>query len=80
MTRRQNERDYDDESEDGIMNDDIDFIEEESDDDAAEVSPRARAFNLDMRHRIEDRLEQRRLAKELGDYEFFDLEDDDTVH
>jgi hypothetical protein len=30
-----------------------------------------------MRHRIEDRLEERRLKRELGDYEFFNMDDDD---
>jgi len=34
-----------------------------------------------MRHRIENRLEERRLQKELNEYEFFDLDDDEeTLH
>ncbi len=40
---------------------------------------RSRSFNMDMRHRIEDRLEERRLKKELNEYESFDL-DDDLLH
>ncbi|AJD48021.1 hypothetical protein S7S_08025 [Isoalcanivorax pacificus W11-5] len=79
MTDHHTERDYDDETDDALMNDDIEFLEEDAEDEQDEPTPRSRGFNLDMRHRIEDRLEQRRLARELSDYEFFEL-DDDTLH
>ena len=79
MTDHHTERDYDDETDDALMNDDIEFLEEDTE-EQDEPTPRSRGFNLDMRHRIEDRLEQRRLARELSDYESFDLDDDDTLH
>lgn len=79
MTQHQNNIQED--PEDPVMSEDVEFV----DDDAAENTPderasRSRNFNLSMRHRIEDKLEQRRLKKELGDYEFLDLEDDDKLH
>ncbi|MCK0536149.1 PA3496 family putative envelope integrity protein [Alcanivorax quisquiliarum] len=81
MADHHTDRDYDDETDDALMNDDIEFLDEDdSEEERDEPAPRSRAFNLDMRHRIEDRLEQRRLARELSDYEFFDLDDDDTLH
>ena len=68
-----------DETDDLLMNEDADFIEEEQEE--AEVqSSRSKGFNLDMRHRIENRLEERRLQRELNEYEFFELDDEDTVH
>jgi len=79
MTDHRTERDYD-ETDDALMNEDIEFLEDDAEDEQDEPAPRSRGFNLDMRHRIEDRLEQRRLARELSDYEFFDLDDDDTLH
>lgn len=74
-TRQSN---YQDDSEEMVMNEEVEFIDDEAGSEPEERSLRSRAFNLDMRHRIEDRLEQRRLMKELGDYEFLDL--DDTLH
>jgi hypothetical protein len=71
---------YQDDSEELLMNDDVEFLEEDVDDEPEERSFRPRSFNVDMRHRIEDRLEQRRLMKELGDYEFMDLDEEDTLH
>lgn len=71
--------DYDD-ADELLMNDDVDFIDDDVEEEQEETRSRARSFDLDMRHRIEDRLEARRLEKELNEYEFFDLEDDDTVH
>ena len=68
-----------DETDDLLMNEDADFIEEEQEETEVQ-SPRSRGFNLDMRHRIENRLEERRLQRELNEYEFFDLDDEDTVH
>ena len=79
MTDNRAASDYD-ETEDMLMNEDAEFIEDELDDEQEERATRSRAFNLDMRHRIEDRLEQRRLQKELNEYEFFDLDDDSTLH
>ncbi|WP_111656831.1 PA3496 family putative envelope integrity protein [Isoalcanivorax indicus] len=79
MTDHRTEHDYD-ETDEMLMNEDIDFLEEDAEEEQEDSAPRSRAFNLDMRHRIEDRLEQRRLAREINDYEFFDLDDDDTLH
>ena len=75
-----NSADYD-ETEDLLMNEDVDFVEDDIEEEQEErSSPRSRSFNLDMRHRIEDRLEERRLERELNEYEFFDIDEDDIVH
>lgn len=83
MGDQRSQRDYDD-TDELLMNDDVDFFEEEVDEESSDdISSRSnRSFNLSMRHRIEDKLEERRLMKELNDYEFFDLEEDeeDTLH
>ena len=78
MSNRRNEQDLD--SEDLLMNEDFDMLDDDtSDEEQEERSARSRSFNMDMRHRIEDRLEERRLKKELNEYEFFNL-DDDILH
>ena len=46
-----------------------DEIEEE------ETSSSTRGFNMEIRQRIEDRLEQRRLETELGCYDSYDIDD-----
>lgn len=74
-TRQSN---YQDDSEDMVMNEEVEFVDDEAEGEQEERALRSRAFNLDMRHRIEDKLEQRRLMKELGDYEFLDM--DDRIH
>lgn len=82
MTDQRTEREYD-ETDDLLMNDDVDVLDDDVEEEAEQsVSSRsARNFNLDMRQRIEAKLEERRLMKELNEYEFFDLEDDeDTLH
>lgn len=82
MGDQRSQHDYD-ETEDLLMNDDVDFFEEEVEEEASEDigSRTSRSFSLSMRHRIEDKLEERRLMKELNEYEFFDLEDEeDTLH
>ncbi|WP_299126517.1 PA3496 family putative envelope integrity protein, partial [uncultured Alcanivorax sp.] len=67
-------------SEDLLMNEDFDILDDNVDEEEQEErSARSRSFNMDMRHRIEDRLEERRLKKELNEYESFDL-DDDLLH
>lgn len=79
MSNRRADRDY--ESEDLLMNDDFDLVDDDNDEELQEErSARARSFNMDMRHRIEDRLEERRLKRELSEYEFLDFDDDDTLH
>lgn len=78
MTNNRTEHDYDD-ADDMLMSDDLDFFEDTEEDTEEQQPPRSRGFNMDMRHRIEDRLEHRRLQKELNEYEFFDL-DDETLH
>ncbi|MAX56626.1 MAG: hypothetical protein CL537_14140 [Alcanivoracaceae bacterium] len=78
MSNRRTDQDYD--SEDLLMNEDFDILDDDMDEEEQEArSARSRAFNMDMRHRIEDRLEERRLRKELNDYESFEL-DDDMLH
>ncbi|MCK0152275.1 hypothetical protein MWU49_01040 [Alcanivorax sp. S6407] len=78
MSNRRNEQDLD--SEDLLMNEDFDILDDDMDEDEQQSgNSRSRSFNMDMRHRIEDRLEERRLRKELNEYEFFEL-DDDTLH
>ncbi len=75
MSDRRTENDY--ESDDLLMNDDFELEDGVDDDLQEEKAARSRSFNMDMSHRIEDRLEERRLKRELGDYEFFDMDDDD---
>lgn len=78
MSNHRNEQDLD--SEDLLMNEDFDILDDSVDEEEQEErSARSRSFNMDMRHRIEDRLEERRLNKELNEYESFDL-DDDLLH
>ena len=78
MSNHRNEQDLD--SEDLLMNEDFDILDDNVDEEEQEErSARSRSFNMDMRHRIEDRLEERRLKKELNEYEAFDL-DDDLLH
>ncbi|MBD3644332.1 MULTISPECIES: PA3496 family putative envelope integrity protein [Alcanivorax] len=78
MSNHRNEQDLD--SEDLLMNEDFDILDDDTgDEEQEERSARSRSFNMDMRHRIEDRLEERRLKKELNEYEFFNL-DDDILH
>jgi hypothetical protein len=80
MTDRKSEQDYE-ETDDLLMNEDMELLDDDLEDDSEEqISSRsARNFNLDMRQRIEQKLEERRLMKELNEYEFFEL-DDDTLH
>ncbi len=76
MSNHRNEQDLDSE----VMNEDFDILDDNVDEEEQEErSARSRSFNMDMRHRIEDRLEERRLKKELNEYESFDL-DDDLLH
>ena len=78
MSNHRNEQDLD--SEDLLMNEDFDILDDNVDEEEQEErSARSRSFNMDMRHRIEDRLEERRLNKELNEYESFEL-DDDLLH
>ncbi|EKF74825.1 hypothetical protein A11A3_06320 [Alcanivorax hongdengensis A-11-3] len=79
MSNRRTDHDF--ESDDLLMNEEFDDLDDAvEDEEQEERSVRARAFNMDMRHRIEDRLEERRLKKELNEYEFFDLDDDEILH
>lgn len=77
MGNQHSQRDHD-ETEDLLMSDDVDFFEEDAEEETSE-NISSRSFNLSMRHRIEDKLEERRLMKELNEYEFFDLEDDEDI-
>lgn len=79
MSDRRTEHDY--ESDELLMNEDFEFDEAEDDEELQEERAQRARFNMSMRHRIEDRLEERRLKRELNDYEFFELGDeDDTLH
>ena len=77
----QRTRNKPDEQEDNLVGDELDMLDAEVEADETEDLEQARARNdrLDMRQRIEEKLEERRLMKELNEYEFFDL-DDDTLH
>tara|TARA_A100001391_G_scaffold97812_6_gene64852 strand:+ start:12727 stop:13158 length:432 start_codon:yes stop_codon:yes gene_type:complete len=77
MSNRRAETEY--ESDELLMNDDYEVEDDLEEDVQEEKAARARGFNMDMRHRIEDRLEERRLKRELNDYDFFGLEDDEDV-
>lgn len=73
--------------EDSLVPDELDMLDSELEHEETENleqaqahgNRRARSSRLDMRQRIEEKLEERRLMKELNEYEFFDL-DDDTLH
>ena len=79
MTNSRKSADYDD-TDDLLMNDDAEFIEDDVEEEQEERRGLSRNVNMDMRHRIEDRLEERRLERELNEYEFFDIEEDETLH
>lgn len=78
MTDRRTERDYD-ETDDLLMNDDLEFVDGDTEEESEESVTQARNYNMDMRHRIEEKLEEKRLTRELNDYEFFDVDDDDDI-
>lgn len=46
-------------------------------DEAANDAVVPQRAETDMRHKIEDLIESRRLRKQLGDYEMLDLDDDE---
>ncbi len=81
MTDRQNKHDNES-SDDAFVYEDAVFPEEDFEEEAVTGTTRgrARSVNMDMRHRIEEKLEQRRLMKELNEYEFFDIDDDNPLH
>lgn len=79
MTNSRKSAEYDD-TDDLLMNDDAEFIEDDAEQEQEERRARPRNVDMDMRHRIEDRLEERRLERELNEYEFFDIEEDETLH
>lgn len=60
-----------------LMTDDIDSFDDEmvdAEEEDTKVSSRNRAFDIDMRQRIEAKLEERKLAKEINSYDFDDLD------
>lgn len=75
----QHQKDTQEDTEEPVMSEDVEFLDDDAEGTQEERANRSRAFNLSMRHRIEDRLEQRRMKKELGGYDTFDL-DDDKLH
>ncbi len=77
MTEHHDDTDYSD-ADDQLMTDDIellddDIVEDEVEEEESTTS--TRGFNMEVRQRIEERLEERRLAKELGGYESYDIDD-----
>ena len=79
MSNHRVEQEYD--SDDLLMSDDLDLLDDTLEDDEQEhASARSRIVDIDMRHRIEARLEERRLQKELNEYDALDLDDDDVLH
>lgn len=72
---------YSDNSEELLMSDDLELLDADlEDEEDANAYRSSRQLNMDIRHRIEERMEQRRLMRELGEYEFMDLDEDDTLH
>jgi hypothetical protein len=69
--------------EDTLGNDDLELFDEsegQPEEDPEEQDQGLRSSRLDMRQRIEEKLEERRLMKELNEYEFFDIDDEDRLH
>lgn len=57
---------------------DNDVLESEREETHTLTHSRCR-FNMSLRHRLEEKMEQRRLLSDLGDYDYLDL-DDDILH
>lgn len=79
MANTRNETELE-EPDDLLMTEDVDFGDDTIGDEQEERSTRSKSFNLDMRHRIEDKLEERKLLRELNEYEFLDDDDEDILH
>lgn len=79
MTEHEDDQDFDaDEqvmADDVELGDDDDFLEEVEDipEENERKTNRSRIFNMEVRQRIEEKLEQRRLEKELDFYDFDDI-------
>lgn len=81
MSNRRTEHDH--EPEELLMGEDFDYEEiSDSEVDQDAEQPRQPRFSMSLRHRIEERLEERRLRRELDDYESLDPDgiDDNTLH
>lgn len=80
MAEQRTRNDYD-EQEDNLVGEDLELLDSDADGETDEEAQQrdVRNARLDMRQRIEEKLEERRLMKELNEYEFFDL-DEDTLH
>lgn len=78
MTERHDDTDYSD-ADEQLMTDDIELLDDEVVEDDIEEeetsSSSSRSFNMEIRQRIEDRLEQRQIEKELGGYDSYDMDD-----
>lgn len=76
MTERHNDTDYSD-ADEQLMTDDIELLDDDVVDEEAEeeTSSSSRSFNMVVRQQIEDRLEQRRLERELGGYDSYAMDD-----
>lgn len=75
MSNRTPDQDFS--ADDLPRNEDLDLLEEEE--QQVHKSRKVRA-KVDMRQRIEERLEELRLQRELGDYESFALDEEDSLH
>ena len=79
MTNHQNNPDYE-AADEQLMSDDIssfdddELLDSDDDDEIASEPSRNRTFNMEARQRIEAKLEERRLAKQIDSYNFDDLE------
>jgi len=77
MTEHHDDTDYSD-ADEQLMTDDIELLDDEvaeDDMEEEESTSSTRSFNMEVRQRIEDRLEQRRLEKELGSYDSYGMDD-----
>ncbi len=82
MTEQHTRKDHET-TDDTLGSDELELFDEsgvEPDEETGEESRDLRNTRLDMRQRIEEKLEERRLMKELNEYEFFDLDDGDRLH
>jgi hypothetical protein len=79
----QNTRKDHESADETVGNDDLELFEEsgaEPDEPTEEDGGELSNSRLDMRQRIEEKLEERRLTRELNEYEFFDIDDSDRLH
>lgn len=82
MTEQHTRKDHET-PDDTLGTDELELFDEsgvEPEEETEEEKRDLRNSRLDMRQRIEEKLEERRLMKELNEYEFFDLDDEERLH